>query len=269
MAPEAHVPEKVMNYVEGQETISIEDVMRDFDVSRITAKNYLSRVARMNLIKSVGRGLYQRGRGTTAVVELPPELSQLAQYLRESFPMTSFVIWSLDMLADYTHYSISRNLVFLEADKTLSTSMRDALLRKGYHVILDPENRDFREYAYYNEKLLFILERKEEYGLAKVGKFSIPTLERIWLDLYYFITRRELSFSPSELGAIFGNMLNRDGINFNRLLRYASRRGLRDEVIIYLYSLKKSSQLPIPNDVLAGRREALKIIEEMVVGARE
>lgn len=100
-----------------------------------------------------------------------------------------------------------------------------------------------------------------------MGNFLVPAPERLWLDLYYFITRKEFSFSPNELGIIFANMLDKEGVNFNRLLRYASRRNIRDEVIIYLYSLKKFSQLLIPDNVLVERKEALKTIEEMVKGA--
>ena len=97
----------------------------------------------------------------------------------------------------------------------------------------------------------------------------IPTPERVWLDIYHLITRKELSFSPGELGLIFANMLRKEGVNFNRFLRCAQRRNLRDEMIIFLYSLKQSSQLPIPDRLLVGKKEVLMVINEMVEGARE
>jgi len=269
MAPESSVPQKVVEYVTKRETISVEELMQDLNVSQITAKNYLSRLAKMDIVKRTGRGLYQVGKGTTATVKLHPELTRLAQDLRKHFPMARLAIWSINMLADYAHYAIGRDLIFVETDKILSASIRDALIRKGYHAVVHPENRDFREYAYYDEKSILILEKNEEYGLVRLGDIFIPTIERIWLDLYYFITRKELSFAPSELGTIFTNMLRKEGVNFNRLLRYARRRNLRDEIIIFLYSLKQSSQLSIPDNILVGRKEALKIIKEMVEGATE
>ena len=183
--------------------------------------------------------------------------------------MARFVIWSINMLADYAHYAISRDLIVIETDKILSTSMRDALIQKGYHAILNPQNRDFQEYAYYGEKSVFVLEREEAYGLSKLDETVVPTPERIWLDIYYFITRKGLSFSPSELGLMFANMLRKEGVNFNRLLRYARRRNLRDEMIIFLYNLKQSSPLPIPDNIFIGRKQAIEIIKEMVEGATE
>ncbi len=269
MGRKSPVPQKIVDYATKREMITVEDVMQDLNVSRVTARNYLSRLTKMDIVKRVGRGLYQRGEGTTVIIGLSPELSLLVQDLKKLFPLAKLVIWSINMLADYAHYAISRDLIVIETDKMLSDSIRDALVKKGYRAVVNPERRDFQEYAYYNEKLLFILERNETYGLSKLEDFFIPTPERIWVDIYYFITRKNLSFSPGELGQIFANMLRREGINFNRLLRYAQRRNLREEIMIFLYSLKQSSQFFIPYNILTGRKEALEIINEMVAGAKE
>ena len=269
MGSELSVPQKVVEYVTRHETISVEEVTQNLGVSPTTAKNYLSRLAKMDIVKRIGRGLYQIGKGATATISLSPELSLLAHEIRERFPIVQFTLWAINMLADYAHYAVGRDLTVLETDRTLSASIRDAFMERGYRTILNPEKRDFREYAYSSEKVIFILERSEKYGLFEVNGILVPTPERLWLDIYYFITRKELSFSPGELGLIFANMLRKDGVNFNRFLRYAQRRNLRDEMIIFLHSLKQSSQLHIPDALLVGKREALKIINEMVEGAKE
>ncbi|KON30186.1 hypothetical protein AC482_04490 [miscellaneous Crenarchaeota group-15 archaeon DG-45] len=259
------VPDRVLQYVSGREIVSIDDLVSGLGISRLTAKNYLSRLVGMELARRIGRGLYQVGGEEAVGVELNPALSGLVDALRERFPMADFVVWSLSMLADYAHYALGRDLFFVEADRLISASVRDFLLEKGYHAVLKPDKRNFREYTFYSEKPVFVLEREEKYG---VGGF-VPTPERIWLDLYYLITRRELSFSAGELGTIFMNMLRREGVNFNRLLRYAQRRRLRDEMIVFLCSLRESYPGVIPEEVLAGRKGALEYIEEMVEGARE
>jgi len=269
MGSKLPVPQKVTEYAAGRETISLEEVMRDLNVSRITAKNYLSRLAKMDVVKRIGRGLYQVGKGDTATVRLSPELLLIAQEVRERFPMARFTVWSMSMLADYAHYAVGRDLVVLESDRVLSASVRDVLLEKGYRAVLNPEKRDFREYALFGGKTVFVLERSEEYGLSEVDGILIPTVERVWLDVYYLVTRKELSFSPAEVGLIFANILRKEGVTFNRLLRYAQRRGLRDEMIVFLYRLREFSQLPIPDTLFVGRKGVLEIIDEMVEGTKE
>jgi hypothetical protein len=157
----------------------------------------------------------------------------------------------------------------IETSKTLSPSIRDALIEQGYHAILNPEKKDFQDYTYYPNKTIYLLERSEKYGLIEIENLLIPAPERIWIDIYYLTTRKELSFSPAELGRIFANMLRREGINFHRLLRYAQRRNIRDEIIILLYNLKQLTKFAIPDNLFVGKKEALKVIDEIVEGAKE
>ncbi len=155
--------------------------------------------------------------------------------------MAEFTVWSLQMLSDYSHYMIGKDLMFVETSKMLSASMRDVLVSKGYRAVLQPEKRDFQEFVYYSEVPIFILERKELYGLMEFEGYLIPTPERIWADIYYFSTRKGFVFDPYELGLIFAAMVDRGGINFDRLLRYSGRRGIFREVLIFLYELMKSN----------------------------
>ena len=199
------VPSRVLDYISKREFVSTDDLMDDLNVSRVTAKNYLSRLESLDMIKRVGRGLYKVGGGKTAEVELNPRIMKLSQTLKDRFQFADIVVWSLSMLSDYSHYAIGRDLMFIEADKTLSGSIRDYLREQGYNPILKPEKRDYREYANYPGELAFILERGERYAV----KGYTPSPEKVWLDVYYMVTRKGLGFSPGELGVIFADMLYR------------------------------------------------------------
>lgn len=263
------VPNKVVEYVREKGTVSIQDIMQKFDVSRTTSRNYLSRLAGTDFVKRVGRGIYQLDQKTPSRLEVSDEIVQISRWVKNRFPMVKFVIWSLNLLNDFTHYSIGKNIVFIETDEMLSTSIRDVLTEKGYFAVLNPEKKDFEEYTYYGERVAFILERKEKYALQEIDTLMIPTLERMWLDIYYLTTRKDFTFPLQELGVIFGNMLNGYGINFDRLLRYASRRGVRDEIIIFLYTLRESHDLSIPEHILVGRKNGVKTIKSIAEGVEK
>ena len=67
-------------------------------------------------------------------------------------------------------------------------------------------------------------------------------------------------------------MVDRGGINFDRLLRYSGRRGIFREALIFLYELMKFNSnvgKNITEHVLLGRRETFNTIATMVVGARK
>lgn len=269
MSDFASVPKKTIEYIMNHDSVSIDDLVIDLSVSRVTAKNYLSRMAKMGMIKNVGRGLYRKGQTRSEISYLPPDLHNLAIHLKNKFPMANPVFWSLSMFSDYSHYAIGKDLIFIETTKILSKSIRDVISENNYKVVLRPLVRDFQEYAESNKRTIFILERKELYGLTLIEGNIIPTLERIWVDLFYFITRKKFSFSSYELGIIFGNLLKKGKINFNRLTRYAGRRGLSKEMIIFLYVLKEKSRFGslIPDSVLYGKPKAFEALIELTNGA--
>jgi len=259
------VPSRVIEYISKRDSLSIDDLVEDLKVSRITAKNYLSRLESMNMVKRVGRGIYQVGGGKTAEVELNPRVQKLAETLRNRYQFADLAIWSLSMLSDYSHYAIGKDLMFVEADETTSESIKDYLRENGYNPILKPEKKDYREYTSMLGELVFILERGERYEV----KGQTPSPEKVWLDVYYLVTRKGLSFSPGELGVIFANMLRGEGVNFNRLRRYAHRRGVGNEVIVFLCGLRRSLPNRIPEGALGETGGTLKFIEEMVEAASE
>ncbi|MEM2130861.1 MAG: DUF6577 family protein [Candidatus Bathyarchaeia archaeon] len=130
-----------------------------------------------------------------------------------------------------------------------------------------PTKKDFKEHTYYPNKTLYITERNEKYGIVENENLQIPTPESIWIDTYYLTTRKELSFSPAELGRILANMLHREEIKIHRLLRYAQRRNLRDEIITL--QSKTTHQTCHTRQPVRRKKEALKVIDEIVEGAKE
>jgi hypothetical protein len=261
----ASVPSKVIEYISKRNTLNQDDLADDLKITRITAKNYLSRLQNMNMIKRVGRGLYQVGGGKTAETETNPKTQKLAEMLRSRYPFADLAIWSLSMLSDYTHYAIGKDLMFVEADENTSESIKDYLRLNGYNPVLKPEKKDYREYASIPGEPVFILERGERYEVQG----QTPSPEKVWLDVYYLVTKKGLSFSPGELGVIFANMLRGEGVNFNRLRRYAHRRGVGNEVIVFLCGLRRVLPNQIPEGALGEAGGTLKLIEEMVEAASE
>jgi len=264
MAPTA-VPKKVYSIISKREYITIDELENELEITRTTAKNYLSRLANQNTIKRIGRGLYQIGEGETVKTETPQETSKLAQTIRERFPFADTVTWSLSMLSNYTNYALTKELMFVETSNTLSESIRDYLQEKGYNAILNPTKRDYNEYTKMTDPLVFISERDERYAVEG----NTPYPEKIWADIYYLITRKTLNFSPGELGIIFTNMLREEGVNFNRLRRYAQRRGIANEITLFLYDLKETYPTQLPEEAYNVRKGTLKIIKEMTESATE
>jgi hypothetical protein len=271
MSSPALVPAKFIDYIDSKKVITVNEAAKDLNLSSTSTKAYLSRLAKVGAVKNVGRGLYQVGKNKPTTTKPSASSIEIAKILTNTFPLAKFAIWSLQMLSEYSHYMISKDIIFIETSKMPSNSMRDTLISKGYRVVLQPENKDFQEFTYYPEKPIFILERAELYGLTEYENYLVPTPERIWADLYYFSTRKNLTFDSYELGLIFAAMIEQGSINFDRLLRYATRRGIFREIQIFLYELMKTNSKAgklITEQIILGRRKTLSTIDMMVKGAK-
>ena len=119
---------------------------------------------------------------------------------------------------------------------------------------------------FFSEKVA--LEIKEKYGLNR-DDTTLPTPERMWVDLYYYITRKKLSFSPYELGTILGNMIETNGLNYDRILYYSNRRKIRDEVVIILYEVLKNTNNESLLNVLFKRKGTIEKVNEIIEGVSE
>jgi hypothetical protein len=64
-------------------------------------------------------------------------------------------------------------------------------------------------------------------------------------------------------------MLRGEGINFNRLRRYAQRRGVGNEVIVFLCGLRRVYPNQVPEGALGEGVGTMKVIEEMTEAATE
>ncbi len=68
MCPESSVPPKILDYLKDKQVISINDIAQTFGLTELTARNYLSRLAQIGEIKSIGRGLYQVGKSEEVIM---------------------------------------------------------------------------------------------------------------------------------------------------------------------------------------------------------
>jgi len=261
------VPDKILEYLQRKQLVSIEDVANEFNITKITAMNYLSRLTNLGMANRIGSGKYEYRKANNSSSIITPETQKIID-LVERYGKNNVLVWSINMLSNYSHYAIGNDLIFIETISAYKKSIRDALIQNDYSVVLDPEKRDFKDYTLNNRNTVFIMERKEKYGINN-DELIIPTPERIWVDLYYYVTRKGLNFSSFELGTMLGNMIKSYAINYDRMLYYSNRRKIRDEMVIILYELmKNTNNIKVINLIIKGKN-TINIINEILEGAYE
>ena len=95
-------------------------------------------------------------------------------------------------------------------------------------VLLNPTVQECERYIT-TDKLLIVRILVKEAPITLVDKTPVPTLEKILVDA---AGDKELSYvQGSELYTIYENAFNMNKVNISRLLRYATRRNRKDNVL--------------------------------------
>ncbi|MEE8167705.1 MAG: DUF6577 family protein [Candidatus Hydrothermarchaeales archaeon] len=261
------VPQMVLDYVEGKNFVTVEDLLERFGFKRVTAYNYLSRLKKKGIVSRVGYGRYRVGTYKPTPSSMVTRVKRIVDIVREKMPFIEFSIWSIGNLAEFSHYAIGKDVAFIEADKRTSRKIRDVLLEKNIHSLVEPSRGELGDIFSLLEEPLIIFQRREAYATIKKDRVRIPLLERMMVDLYFYITRLGFPYPPDEYGRMFYNILKARTLNFDMLRKYASRRSVREEMTSLLSRMReKYPELSIPE---LGERalEVETILEEIVRGA--
>ena len=264
------VPQKFSTHVLERENVTVEELVRELDLKELTVRNYLSRMKREGLLRRVGRGRYTVDHGVRSTPEVPDALERILTMISREFPQLSPVAWSSSMLSGYMHNVPGRDLLVIDVPRNAVVRLADHLAARDILVFKDPGPEPLDAYAWSNLEAVFLFGKGETVASVPLDRYRVATVDRIWVDLYFLCTRRDLSFPLAELGVVLTNAYRSGAISVDRMLMYSSRRGLRSEVLLMLYELGKADpDLGTLRGVLPYGERALEWIEQVVIGASE
>lgn len=257
-----NIPKNIIEYVNSKKEITIDDLVENFKIEKISARNYLSRLERQGLIVRIGYGKYEKDATTYPTNFISEKTKNINEIIRKKMPLADFVIWNTENLSFFTHYNIGKDLTIIEGDKNTIYAIRNILLENNLKAIINPSKKEMNESIWYFENPILLFTRKEDYATVFVDNIKVPTIERMVVDLYFLITRKELSFPLSEFGKILLNVLSKTTLNFDKLNRYAGRRNLNAEILLILYELKyKYPDIKVSDEVVKSWKMIKKLLE--------
>ena len=121
------------------------------------------------------------------------------------------------------------DVLIMEAEKLAAEAVFEdvRVLAVGRKVLLNPSERDYRLYAS-GERALIVKVMVSESPVQEVGGVTVPQLEKILVDA---TVAPELDFARGgEIFTIFENAGEMYRIGKKTMLRYATRRGQREEI---------------------------------------
>jgi len=156
------------------------------------------------------------------------EMRKINQQIKTQFPYIDYCLWAGSALLSYMHHIPNLNLLFVEVEREVAESVFNFInADSSKRVFLMPSLTDFERYISTKDAII-IRPLISESPLQLVEGINTPTIEKILVDIAGDV---EFSFlQGSEINHVYTTVFERHSINKNKLFRYATRRGRKEEV---------------------------------------
>lgn len=192
-----------------------------------------------NIISIVGTGTYIISNKPEFNPGISKDLLKIVKFLSVRFKNVLHCAWESSWINEFSQHQSTLRMLVIEVENEYTQSLFYELRdRFEYDVFLSPDEKVIE--LYISESKLPVVVKKlltrspVNNRSEKHIQFSIPTLEKILVDLY---AEKKLFYfyQGSELIHIFENALQSYPVNFTSLLSYAKRRDKETEIKEFMY----------------------------------
>jgi hypothetical protein len=181
------------------------------------------------VLQRIGKGKFTLGEGKTYIPEISPAIKSIFKKLKTEFPYANLCVWNTSILNEFMLHQSNRYFILVETDKETTLSVFYFLREIKKSVFVEPTT-DILEKYIVNEKEIFIVKPLvSEAPTQNLNGIETSSLEKVLVDIF----SDDVIFSTqqgAEMRTIFENAFDKYTINQSKMLRYADRRGKKQEL---------------------------------------
>ena len=208
------------------------------DISRQTISWYLTKLIESGQLRRIGHGKYSKADKQQFAIVPTDDQQQLNEMLKQHWPFAHFCIYDGSVISPLQHLLAANNITYIETEREATSAVFNHLRDEGRTAYLRPTRDLIYNYIDLSQPAIFVKPLITESPVQESNGVLVPTLEKLLVDL-----QKDADFfylQEAEGVNIFRNALSLYTINESRLLRYASRRGLRKEIETIIKSINSN-----------------------------
>jgi hypothetical protein len=191
-------------------------------------------------LMKVGYGIYSTGvpkEGWIVSPSLPSTMERAREPLLNAG--VEFMITGPSVLVGYMHL-LPRRMIHLIYTLKGSGEHIAEVLGAEFEVLVNPTEEEVNVALNIAEKDLVVV---REFSNLSGGRNGVASVERALVDLYFESSRRRIPFPVDEAGRVILSALRNAKIDFAKLNKSASRRGVDEE----LRAVMKAADINVPD----------------------
>ena len=208
------------------------------DISRQTVSWYLTKLTESGQLRRIGHGKYAKADKQQFAIVPTDDQQQLNEMLKQHWPFAHFCIYDGSVISPLQHLLAANNITYIETEREATSAVFNHLRDEGRTAYLRPTRDLIYNYIDLSQSAIFVKPLITESPVQECNGVLVPTLEKLLVDLQkdadFFYLQEAEGFN------IFRNAMSLYTINESRLLRYASRRGIRKEIETIIKSINSN-----------------------------
>lgn len=203
------------------------------ELSIMTLNWRIHYLVQKDILERVGRGIFRIGKNRLFVPEITSQQKSIYKKVAISFPFSDFSIWNTLIINEFSQHHSAINYTLLEVEKDSLQSVFYTLKNNNNTIFIEPTNEMIENYLSNVKNPIILKTLISEAPVQTVQNILVPTIEKILVDLF---CDKDLffAFQGNELRIIFQNVFSKYTINQNKMIRYANRRGRKEEFVNYI-----------------------------------
>jgi DNA-binding Lrp family transcriptional regulator len=191
------------------------------------------KLVQLGVIQRIGRGIFILGETSNFKPEISKSLKNKYDKIKAEYPFVEFCLWNTSVFNEFSSHQTNKNFTIIEVEKDSAESIFHFLKESNNNVFINPDKDILLQYIYDIINPIIIKTLISESPLQMVNKVQTITIEKMLVDLFSDTVIFDL-FQGNERSIIYTEAFEKYTINNNKLLRYASRRGKKEEIQEYI-----------------------------------
>lgn len=211
------------------------------EISPVTIRTRLNALKRRGIITHIGRGLYTLKKLYDYTPEIDRSLREVYLALRKRLPLTRICVWRPSWLNEFALHIVSMQTIAVESERETERAVFEVLQEafgknstlSGTQLLLNPSSEDIDLYVSDQTPAIVVGKLITEAPIRENDGVVVPRLEKMLVDLFSGEPVLE-PFGGAEMDRVFRNAFDTYALNVDTIIRYAARRGKRQEMAEYI-----------------------------------
>lgn len=224
----SEIKQRIMEYAASHPKISYSFLTVSLSMKPTTARQYLSELAKEKKLDRVGHGVYAIAQKQTFTYTLSESVKEIYLKMKTELPFTNFCVYDGSILSSIQHHLSINHAIYVETNRDAVESVFSRLKELYKKVYRQPSSTFMYDYIDLREECIIVKTLVTESPLMEVDGIKVPTLEKLLVD-----TQKDADFDylrGSESENMFQLAFDQYTINTQRLMRYAKRRSISQEI---------------------------------------